>query len=137
MVRSSDYKKVVFIDDDKEMVKIYDAILRRKELSSYLIHCKDGAEGIAYLKKLPKRELPDYILLDLYMPNMNGFEFLKAFNSLKQLKNSIEVFVCTSSRSKEDRDKVMKYDFVNAYLEKPLSSEFLELLIKDDINLTN
>ena len=137
MVRNSEFKTVVFIDDDREMVNVYNSILERKNLADYLVHCKDGLEGITYLSKLKKKELPDYILLDLYMPEMNGFEFLKAFERLKKLRDSVEVFVCTSSRSKEDRDKVMKYHFVNAYLEKPLSSEFLELLIKDDISLPN
>ena len=137
MERRVDYKTVVFIDDDREMMNIYNSILERKDLADYFIHCKDGAEGIEYLKNLRKKDLPDYILLDLYMPEMDGFEFLKMFDKMKSLKKSIEVFVCTSSKSKEDRDKVMKYHFVNAYLEKPLSSEFLELLIKDDLDLRN
>ncbi|WP_163708135.1 response regulator [Mangrovibacterium lignilyticum] len=137
MVRHSDFKTVVFIDDDREMVNVYNSILERKDLAGYLIHCKDGQEGIKYLRKLKKKDLPDYILLDLYMPEMDGFEFLKEFEKLKSVKETMEVYVCTSSKSKEDRDKVMKYHFVNAYLEKPLSSEFLELLIKDDLNLQN
>lgn len=137
MVGKSDYKTVVFIDDDREMVDIYSSILERKELSNYLIHIEDGKRGVEYLSKLKKKDLPDYILLDLYMPEMDGFKFLEEFRKLKKIKKEIEVFVCTISRRKEDRDKVMKYDFVNAFLEKPLSSEFLELLIKDDLNLSN
>lgn len=137
MVGKSDYKTVVFIDDDQEMVDIYSSILERKELSNYLIHIEDGKRGVEYLSKLKKKDLPDYILLDLYMPEMDGFKFLEEFRKLKKIKKEIEVFVCTISRRKEDRDKVMKYDFVSAFLEKPLSSEFLELLIKDDLNLSN
>lgn len=137
MVGKSDYKTVVFIDDDREMVDIYSSILERKELSNYLIHIEDGKRGVEYLSKLKKKDLPDYILLDLYMPEMDGFKFLEEFRKLKKIKKEIEVFVCTISRRKEDRDKVMKYDFVSAFLEKPLSSEFLELLIKDDLNLSN
>jgi len=126
-----DYKKVVFIDDDEELVSVYSAILERKKLSKYLVHFNNAKDSIKYLKNLKEEELPDYILLDLYMPEMNGFKFLEYFEKrMKKLSEVIEVYVCTSSRKKDDRFKAMKYPFVEAYLEKPLSSDFIELLIK-------
>jgi CheY-like chemotaxis protein len=137
MVRNSELKTVVFIDDDREMISVYNSILERKNLSAYFVHCSDGKEGISYLRKLKKKQLPDYILLDLYMPGMDGFKFLEELKKMDKVSHNIEVYVCTSSRRKEDRDRVMQYNFVNAYLEKPLSSEFLELLIKNDLNLQN
>jgi len=127
------YKKVVFIDDDKELVGIYNSILERKDLADFLICFDNAEEGINYLKEKSRKELPDYILLDLYMPEMDGFEFLQQLEKLGKRKDSIEVYVCTSSRNKDDRNRVMKYPFVSAFLEKPLPSDFLELLIRDDI----
>lgn len=126
------YKKIVFIDDDTELVNVYNSILERKNLSDYLIHFESAREGLEYLKGLKgKNEAPDYILLDLYMPEMNGFTFLEYFKNISKLKDTVEIYVCTSSREKKDRNKVMKYPFVSAYLEKPLPSDFLELLIRD------
>ena len=130
----TDYKKVVFIDDDSELIGIYNSILERKKLSDYLVHFENARDGLDYLKGIEQKEdLPDYILLDLYMPEMNGFKFLENFEKMRRIKDSIEVYVCTSSRKKDDRNKVMKYPFVSAYLEKPLPSDFLELLIRDHI----
>ena len=127
-----DYKKIVFIDDDKELVNIYSSILAQKNLSDYLIHFENAREGLEYLKGIRnKEELPNYILLDLYMPDMSGFKFLEDFEHKIKQKDSIEIYVCTSSRKKDDRNKVMKYPFVSAYLEKPLPGDFLELLIRD------
>lgn len=132
MEMNTGYKKIIFIDDDTEMVRIYNSILEQKKLSDYLIHFENAQKGIDYLKQIKNKEdLPDYILLDLYMPVMDGFKFLQYFNELKKLKKSIEVFVCTSSQKQDDRNKVMQYPFVSAYLEKPLSTDFLELLIED------
>lgn len=129
---NTEYKKIIFIDDDTEMVRIYNSILEQKELSDYLIHFENAQDGIDYLKQINNEEdLPDYILLDLYMPVMDGFKFLQVFDKVKKLKNSIEVFVCTSSQKQDDRNKVMQYPFVSAYLEKPVSSDFIELLIED------
>lgn len=126
-----EYKKVVIIDDDHEMVDFYNNILKRKNLSKYLVHFDNASESIDYLKKRKKEELPCYILLDLYMPEMDGFEFLEKFENLGSLKKNIEVYVCSSTKKKRDRDKVMYYQFVSAFIEKPLPSEFLELLIKN------
>ena len=135
MGMNTEYKKIIFIDDDTEMMRIYNSILEQKKLSDYLIHFENAQQGIEYLKRINNKEdLPDYILLDLYMPVMDGFKFLQYFNELKKLKESIEVFVCTSSQKQDDRNKVMKYPFVSAYLEKPLSTDFLELLINETVH---
>jgi CheY-like chemotaxis protein len=131
---NTEYKKIIFIDDDTEMVRIYNSILEHKNLSDYFLHFENGKEGIDYLKGIKDEEdLPDYILLDLYMPEMDGFKFLKQFNKSSKLRDSIEVYVCSSSQKQDDRNKVMKYPFVSAYLEKPLPSDFIELLIEDSI----
>ncbi len=103
--------------------------MKEKQLAEHLIHIKNGQDAIALLKKAKESELPDYILLDLYMPTMSGFEFLEKYNNIKSLRDKIEIYVVTSSQYKEDRDEVMNYPFVNAFLEKPLSEEFLEMLI--------
>nr|WP_321485007.1 response regulator [uncultured Draconibacterium sp.] len=135
MGMNTEYKKIIFIDDDTEMMRIYNSILEQKKLSDYLIHFENAQQGIEYLKRINNKEdLPDYILLDLYMPVMGGFKFLQYFDELKKLKESIEVFVCTSSQKQDDRNKVMKYPFVSAYLEKPLSTDFLELLINETVH---
>lgn len=134
MGRNKKYKKIIFIDDDTNLLRIYNAILKRKNLSDYLIHFENAKQGIEYLNGITNDEdLPDYILLDLYMPVMNGFKFLQHMNKSDKLKEAIEVFVCSSSQKQDDRNKVMKYPFVSAYLEKPLSSDFIELLIVDSI----
>lgn len=134
MGKNKKYKKIIFIDDDTNLLRIYNAILKRKNLSDYLIHFENGRQGIKYLDGITNKEdLPDYILLDLYMPVMDGFKFLQHMNKSDKLKDSIEVFVCSSSQKQDDRNKVMKYPFVSAYLEKPLSSDFIELLIVDSI----
>lgn len=131
------FKKVLFIDEDKEQVKIYHSILGRKDLSDHLIYIANAEDGINYLKEQKRKALPDYVLLDLSLPDLGGFEFLRKFSGLGKLKDSIEVFVCTSIVNKDDLNKVMSYPFVSALLEKPLPGDFLELLIMDDIHPGN
>jgi len=129
---NAEYKKIVFIDDDVELVDIYNSFLEHKNLSPYLIYFDNARASIDYLKSVDDQDnIPDYILLDLYMPGMDGFQFLKQFDKLSEMKESIEIYVCSSSRNKDDRNKVMNYPFVRAFLEKPLPADFIELLIRD------
>lgn len=125
------YNRIFFVDDDIELANHFKKTLKEKQLEENLIHAGNGKEAIAYLKKADESELPDYILLDLYMPTMSGFEFLEKYNRIKSIHDKIEVYVCSSSRNKADRDEVMTYPFVNAFLEKPISEDFLEMLINE------
>jgi response regulator RpfG family c-di-GMP phosphodiesterase len=133
MNEKPEYNKILFIDDDRNLANIYNSILERKNLSDYLIYFDNAVDGIKYLTENNEKNPATFILLDLYMPEMSGFEFLKYLDKLKPVKDSVEVYVCTSSKDKEDRKKVMNYSFVNAYLEKPIPGDFLELLIKDGV----
>jgi CheY-like chemotaxis protein len=62
--------RVLIVDDEEALRQLGKAIL---ETQGYEVHCAaDGFEGLAALKQA----LPDMIISDLQMPNMNGFEFL-------------------------------------------------------------
>jgi CheY-like chemotaxis protein len=62
--------RVLIVDDELSLRLLGKSIL---ESQGYEVHCaEDGFEGLAALKKA----LPDMIISDLQMPNMNGFEFL-------------------------------------------------------------
>ncbi len=133
MIECGKYNKVVIIDDDKYLVELYIKILEKKLLSNYLVYFDNAIEGIDFLKNAKKNELPDYILLDLYMPEMDGFGFLENIEKLNKIKNSVEIYVCTASKKEEDRKRVMEFPFVSAFMEKPLEINFLEYLITEEI----
>ena len=61
---------MLIVDDEQHLRELGKRVL---ESQGYEVHCAgDGFEGLAALKK----SLPDMIISDLRMPNMNGFEFL-------------------------------------------------------------
>jgi CheY-like chemotaxis protein len=62
--------RILIVDDEPELRKVGTALL---EAQGYEVQgAEDGFEGLAALKQ----SLPDIIISDLQMPNMNGFEFL-------------------------------------------------------------
>lgn len=83
-------KKILLIEDDKNLIEMYETAF---ELEGFEVEkALNGDEG---LKVLAKKEKPDIILLDILMPGMNGFSFLKEVKKKKTLK-SIPVLLLTN-----------------------------------------
>ncbi len=65
-------RRVLVIDDDRGFVQLIERILESSHMDYDTTHAYDGAQGL----QLARDQRPDVILLDLAMPNMDGFEFL-------------------------------------------------------------
>jgi two-component system, chemotaxis family, response regulator Rcp1 len=87
----------------------------------------DAFEGLAYLEKHNGYEhatRPDIILLDLNLPMMHGFEFLRRIKKDSRL-NSIPVCILSTSNAQEDVEKARQLG-AECYLVKPLELENFE-----------
>lgn len=92
-------KKIMIIEDDKELQEMYKLNF---EMAGYKVFQEfDGLEGVSTI--VDKK--PDVILLDITMPNMDGFEFLKVMKENTSM--SIPVIVCTDRSDKETYDKTI------------------------------
>jgi len=83
--------KVLVLDDDKDIQGLMLEVLSRKGYKVML--AGDGVEG---LKKISE-DRPDLIILDLMMPNMNGFEFYRQLKANENF-NKIPVVVLSALR---------------------------------------
>lgn len=94
-----------------------------KQEYSFLI-ARNGKEAIDYLKNNP---LPVFILLDLKLPGVTGFEVMKFIRSYEPTK-LIPVIILTSSTEKNDMIKI--YDLgANSYIRKPVDyNSFLNVV---------
>jgi CheY-like chemotaxis protein len=73
----------------------------------------------------PERFCPAFILLDLNMPVMDGFEFLEAFQT-KYAACSDKITICILSSSSAQRDKLKASEYhISGFLIKPLTEENL------------
>lgn len=89
----------MIIEDDKELQEMYKLNF---EMAGYKVFQEfDGLEGISTI--VDKK--PDVILLDITMPNMDGFEFLKVMKENTSM--NIPVIVCTDRSDKETYDKTI------------------------------
>ncbi len=118
----SSCKKVMLIDDNEIDLFVHETILLASSFALKVIKENSAVKALEELKKLlNEAQLPDLIFLDLNMPVMTGFDFLKAFEALPADRiRSCKIVVLTSSALQEDMKSANEYSSVVKYLRKPL-----------------
>lgn len=88
----------------------------------------DGVEGLA----IAKRERPDLVLCDMHMPNKDGYEVAREFQSDPQL-SMIPLIAITSYAMVGDRERILAAGF-DHYISKPLQPETFVQEVEDLLN---
>lgn len=126
----------MLVDDDDISNYISEKIIKNLGIAKYLHVSSNGRQALQYIKEdCSKNETkslyPDFILLDINMPVMDGFQFLDEFSKLDiPHKEDIRIVILTSSNSPKDVAVADRYK-INGYINKPLSREkLIEVLEK-------
>jgi CheY-like chemotaxis protein len=116
-------KKVLVIDDDLRNVFALTSVLESYDME--VVYALDGKAGIATLKENPE---VDVVLLDVMMPEMDGYETMRAIRR-DPGHRSLPIIAVTAKALKEDRDKCMEAG-ASDYLPKPVNTEKLVELLR-------
>ncbi|MDQ7948178.1 MAG: response regulator [Pedobacter sp.] len=121
-------KKLMLIDDNEIDLKINAKLINLANLFQEIIICRSGEEALDFLNKyLSTPELlPDFILLDIQMPEMDGFEFLEHYKDFPEKR---PVAMLSSTLDFGDIKRAEANPYVIKLLKKPLSPSELEVLI--------
>jgi DNA-binding response OmpR family regulator len=111
-------KRVVYIEDEQEMIDLVRLILSRKGYE--VIGATGGRDGL----DLVRQSLPDLVLLDLMMPDMDGWEVYQQMKA-EESTRMIPVIVITAKAQSIDKVLGLHIAKVEDYISKPFSPQDL------------
>lgn len=111
-------KRLAYIEDEAEMIDLVRLILGRRGYT--VVGANGGREGLALVQK----EIPDLILLDLMMPDMDGWDVYHQIKSDAKTRD-IPVIVITAKAQNIDKILGLHIAKVDDYISKPFSPQEL------------
>jgi two-component system, NarL family, nitrate/nitrite response regulator NarL len=132
---SKKVNKTVLIDDSDIDLFIQRRFLEVYNFSHQLVAYKSAAEALNWLNNMNGETPPEVIFLDLNMPEVDGFTFLKNFEKLPQkIVSHSKIVVLTSSNSTKDRQQAFENKNVIQFITKPLKQSDIEELQRIILN---
>jgi CheY-like chemotaxis protein len=128
-------QQVCVIDDDEIYIYLIKKSLAALEIEHAVNSFSNGMEALKGITSLIDQQLPipEIIFLDINMPIMDGWEFLKAFREIQaKLSQKIPIYIISSSIAAEDREKAKHFPEIVGYLSKPVELETLASIIQQD-----
>lgn len=117
--------KILYVDDDKLLTATFATLMKVEGFEDVVIY-NNPLEAVVYLKS----EMPDLIISDFLMPEMNGLEFLR---EAKKLYPEVSSILLTAYADKENAIKTINEIGVYKYIEKPWDNDDLIMNIKNGI----
>ena len=119
-------KSVMIVDDSESIRKFLAFALRSQGIT--VVAARDGMDA---LEKLSQYKI-DLVITDLNMPNMDGFEFLKALREDHEY-SKVPVIILSSLTNEQDVQMGMKLG-ANSYLVKPFDQKRIQYEVAKYIN---
>jgi CheY-like chemotaxis protein len=122
-------KEILLVDDSDPDLLYTQVVLQAAEVADSVRPFETAGEALTFLRQ-PSGHAVDVILLDINMPEMNGFEFLEAYEKLHATHQAKAVVVMlTSSPDPHDRARAMSFASVKGYVVKPIDTPSAEGLL--------
>jgi CheY-like chemotaxis protein len=123
------YHTCLLIDNNYIDNFIHIRLLQRSNFAKNIIASQDAREVIKFLQDGTIK--PDIIFLDIQMPLMDGFEFLKEYDKININKELVKIILLTSSIDPTDIKRAEKNKYITKLVTKPLTDKVIKNLIYD------
>ena len=126
---------ILLVDDDQITNFANQLLLEDLAVAEQVLVANNGQEAIQRIRQqCGGGACPELILLDINMPVMNGFEFLKAYEGLDVAhKQSVVILMLTTSMNPGDVERLKQVP-IQGLLNKPLTEEMVRDLLQRHFN---
>lgn len=114
----SNHLNILIIDDNEQITKMLTTFLELKNHKCTVAN--DGKQGLSLIQE----NKHDVVLLDLAMPEFDGYAIIKALESKDMLKNNKIIVFTASTITQDELDKLVSRG-VNSYILKPIDIDLL------------
>lgn len=128
-------KCVWVVDDDPIFRLIFSMTLKKSFDDCIIVEHDNGKSAFESLSESFEGNinLPEYLFMDINMPEMNGWQCMDKIMELMptSLEQFPKVFIVSSSINNDDELKAYSYPFTSGYLTKPISIEKFQEILSD------
>ena len=120
--------KVLIVEDDPMVAMINEQYISKNKQFSVVGKCKDGKSALEFLEK----QEADLVVLDVFMPQMDGFETLR---QIRKKQISVDVIMVTAANDRESLEEALHLGIID-YLVKPFTFERFRIALEKFIAQT-
>lgn len=128
----SKFNSILLVEDDAITTLVCERIIKMDNFANEVITKVNGLEALNYLKDCVinnNATIPEVIFLDINMPILNGWDFLKEFEQIKhQLTTIPKIYILSSTVDPEDFKKANQFSTFKGTISKPLTKEHLQTI---------
>lgn len=119
-------RTILLIDDDIAVNYIHKYVIKKADVVDKVITMMNGQMAIDYLTKDDSVEstVPELIFLDINMPGMDGWGFLKEYKE-QQKRDKTKIIMLTTSDNEADKERALGSGQVLEFITKPLTKQGL------------
>ena len=121
--------KVLIVEDDPMVAMINEQYIKRNKNFQLVGKCKDGAAALEFLEQ----NSVDLIVLDVYMPHMDGLETLR---TIRNRQIPVDAIMVTAANDRSSVEEALHLGIVD-YLVKPFTFDRFQMALEKYISQTN
>ena len=121
--------KVLIVEDDPMVAMINEQYIKRNKSFEIVAKCNDGASALSFLES----NAVDLLILDVYMPKMDGFETLRRIRN-KQI--TVDAIMVTAANDRDSLEEALHLGIVD-YLVKPFTFDRFQMALEKYIAQNN
>ena len=119
--------RFILVDDSLLDLFIHKKMISISNLAESIITFNSAEDALQHLQENESELEESIMLLDLQMPNMNGFKFIEVFATLSDhIKRSVRIFILSSTVDQGDIKRARENPFIEDMISKPVDVNLLK-----------